>query len=134
MRVSCSCDYRRIGTVWRVRCIPVKQLKCGDVGYFAGSIKELTRFVGDTLTTAENPASEPLPGYKEALPMVFSGLYPVDNEDYAKLIKDETRRFGEQLKDSDVDAMSFKKEGNVKLNKRVMQAKFFDRLTDSHKR
>ena len=58
----------------------------------------------------------------------------VDNEDYAKLIKDETRRFGEQLKDSDVDVMSFKKEGNVKLNKRVMQAKFFERLTDLHKR
>ena len=65
--------------------VPVKQLKCGDVGYFAGSIKELTRFVGDTLTTIENPASEPLAGYKEALPMVFSGLYPVDNEDYADL-------------------------------------------------
>ena len=65
--------------------VPVKQLKCGDVGYFAGSIKELTRFVGDTLTTIENPAKEPLAGYKEALPMVFSGLYPVDNEDYADL-------------------------------------------------
>ena len=64
---------------------PVQKLTCGDVGYFAGSIKELTRFVGDTLTNSENPASEPLPGYKEALPMVFSGLYPVDNEDYANL-------------------------------------------------
>jgi len=65
--------------------VPVKQLVCGDVGYFAGSIKEITRFVGDTVTTAENPASEPLDGYKEALPMVFSGLYPVDNEDYHEL-------------------------------------------------
>jgi len=65
--------------------VQVKELSCGDVGYFAGSIKELTRFVGDTLTTMENPASEPLAGYKEALPMVFSGLYPVDNEDYADL-------------------------------------------------
>ncbi len=64
---------------------PVTELKCGDVGYFAGSIKELTRFVGDTITTVENPAKEPLPGYKEALPMVFSGMYPVDNEDYADL-------------------------------------------------
>ena len=60
-------------------------MTCGDVGYFAGSIKELTRFVGDTITNVENPASEPLPGYKEALPMVFSGMYPVDNEDYADL-------------------------------------------------
>ena len=65
--------------------VQVNELVCGDVGYFAGSIKELTRFVGDTVTTIENPASEPLPGYKEALPMVFSGMYPVDNDDYADL-------------------------------------------------
>ena len=65
--------------------VSVNELKCGDVGFFAGSIKELTRFVGDTITNAENPASEPLPGYKEALPMVFSGLYPVDNDDYQDL-------------------------------------------------
>ncbi len=63
----------------------VKELKCGDVGFFAGSIKELTRFVGDTITNAENPAPEPLSGYKEALPMVFSGLYPVDNDEYQDL-------------------------------------------------
>ena len=65
--------------------VQVEELTCGDVGYFAGSIKELTRFVGDTITTIENPAEEPLPGYKEALPMVFSGMYPVDNEDYQNL-------------------------------------------------
>lgn len=65
--------------------VPCESLKCGDVGYFAGSIKEITRFVGDTITTVENPASEPLPGYQEALPMVFSGMYPVDNEDYQDL-------------------------------------------------
>ena len=65
--------------------VPVKELFCGDVGYFAGSIKEITRFVGDTVINVENPAKEPLEGYKEALPMVFSGLYPVDNEDYHEL-------------------------------------------------
>ena len=65
--------------------VQVNELVCGDVGYFAGSIKELTRFVGDTITTIENSASEPLPGYKEALPMVFSGMYPVDNDDYHNL-------------------------------------------------
>lgn len=65
--------------------VPCASLKCGDVGYFAGSIKEITRFVGDTITTVDNPASEPLPGYQEALPMVFSGMYPVDNEDYQDL-------------------------------------------------
>ena len=67
------------------RRVSVKELKTGDVGYFAGSIKELTRFVGDTITNKNAPADEPLAGYKEALPMVFSGLYPVDNEDYQDL-------------------------------------------------
>ena len=65
--------------------VQVDELICGDVGYFAGSIKEITRFVGDTITLADNPADEPLAEYKEALPMVFSGLYPVDNEDYHDL-------------------------------------------------
>ena len=65
--------------------VQVDKLECGDVGYFAGSIKEITRFVGDTVTSVERPATEPLPGYKEALPMVFSGMYPVDNEDYQEL-------------------------------------------------
>lgn len=65
--------------------VPVNELKTGDVGYLAASIKEITRFVGDTVTLAENPATEPLSGYKEALPMVFSGMYPVDNEQYGDL-------------------------------------------------
>ena len=63
----------------------VEELKTGEVGYFAGSIKEITRFVGDTITHVEKPASEPLEGYKEAKPMVFSGLYPVDNDQYHDL-------------------------------------------------
>ncbi|MCQ2789042.1 MAG: translation elongation factor 4 [bacterium] len=65
--------------------VPVDELSCGDVGYFAGSIKEISRFVGDTITLVEKPADSPLEGYKEALPMVFSGLYPVDNDDYQDL-------------------------------------------------
>lgn len=65
--------------------VQVDELICGDVGYFGGSIKELTRFVGDTITLVDNPAKEPLAGYKEALPMVFSGLYPVDNDEYPDL-------------------------------------------------
>ena len=65
--------------------VPVKELKTGDVGYMGCSIKEVTRFVGDTITTVENGASEPLDGYKEALPMVFSGMYPVDNDQYQDL-------------------------------------------------
>ncbi len=65
--------------------VPVKALKTGDVGYMGCSIKEITRFVGDTITHVENGASEPLAGYKEALPMVFSGMYPVDNDQYQDL-------------------------------------------------
>ncbi len=65
--------------------VPVNELKTGEVGYLAGSIKEINRFVGDTITNAENPAHEPLEGYKEAKPMVFSGLYPVDNDQYQDL-------------------------------------------------
>ena len=65
--------------------VPVKELKTGDVGYMGCSIKEVTRFVGDTITTVENGADEPLAGYKEALPMVFSGMYPVDNDQYQDL-------------------------------------------------
>ncbi len=65
--------------------VQVNELKTGEVGYFAGSIKEINRFVGDTITNAEFPAKEPLPGYKEAKPMVFSGLYPVENDQYHDL-------------------------------------------------
>ncbi len=65
--------------------VQVNELKTGEVGYLAGSIKEITRFVGDTITHADNPAKEPLEGYKEAKPMVFSGLYPVDNDQYHDL-------------------------------------------------
>ena len=65
--------------------VPVKSLKTGDVGYIGCSIKEVARFVGDTVTLSENGAEEPLEGYKEALPMVFSGMYPVDNDQYQDL-------------------------------------------------
>ena len=77
----------------------IDELKTGEVGYFAGSIKEITRFVGDTITTVENPAKEALEGYKEAKPMVFSGLYPVNNEDYHEL-KDSLEKL--KLSDSSI--------------------------------
>ncbi|WP_018084665.1 translation elongation factor 4 [Desulfurispora thermophila] len=64
----------------------VDELKTGEVGFLAASIKNVkdTR-VGDTVTDAENPAPEPLPGYRQVKPMVYCGLYPVDNVDYGDL-------------------------------------------------
>ncbi|KYO65154.1 translation elongation factor 4 [Thermovenabulum gondwanense] len=61
-------------------------LRAGEVGYVVAGIKNVkdTR-VGDTITDAERPAQNPLPGYKKAVPMVFSGMYPADGEDYEKL-------------------------------------------------
>ncbi|MDD3594225.1 MAG: translation elongation factor 4 [Candidatus Gastranaerophilales bacterium] len=64
---------------------PSKVIKTGEVGYMAASIKEVTQLVGDTVTLAEAPAKEPLPGYKKAVPMVFSGMFPVDNDQYHDL-------------------------------------------------
>ena len=78
---------------------PVSELKTGEVGYMACSIKEITRFVGDTITNANAPADEPLEGYKEAKPMVFSGLYPVDNDQYHDL-KDALEKL--KLNDSSI--------------------------------
>ncbi|MBR2744291.1 MAG: translation elongation factor 4 [Clostridia bacterium] len=66
--------------------MPCDKLEAGDVGYIAASIKNLSDIrVGDTITHKENPASEPLPGYKKVNPMVYCGLYPMDGSDYENL-------------------------------------------------
>ena len=63
-----------------------KELKTGEVGYIAASIKSLSDVrVGDTITLKENPAQEPLPGYKKVNPMVYCGIYPIDGSDYENL-------------------------------------------------
>jgi len=66
--------------------IPADALYAGEVGYICASIKNVadTR-VGDTITLASNPAKEPLPGYKKAVPMVFCGIYPADGSKYTDL-------------------------------------------------
>ena len=65
---------------------PVEQLGAGEVGYVITGIKDVTKLrVGDTLTTKVDPASEPLPGYREVKPMVFCGLFPIDSDDYPDL-------------------------------------------------
>ncbi|MDP7071670.1 MAG: translation elongation factor 4 [Candidatus Marinimicrobia bacterium] len=66
--------------------VKAKELRSGDVGYVVASIRDVNHVLpGDTLTTKENAASEPLPGYEEMKPMVFSGLYPADSDDYEQL-------------------------------------------------
>jgi GTP-binding protein LepA len=66
--------------------VQAKELKSGDVGYLLASIRDVSHILpGDTITTKENAASEPLPGFKEIKPMVFSGLYPSDSDDYDQL-------------------------------------------------
>ncbi len=61
-------------------------LHAGEVGFLITGIKDVTKLrVGDTLTTRINPASEPLPGYREVKPMVFCGLFPIDSDDYPDL-------------------------------------------------
>ena len=58
----------------------------GDVGYFIGNIKTTAEIkIGDTLTDSKKPASEPLPGFKEVQPMVFSGIYPINTADFEQL-------------------------------------------------
>ena len=65
---------------------PTDELTAGEVGYIAASIKSLSDIrVGDTITNNENPAKEPLPGYKKVNPMVYCGLYPMDGSDYENL-------------------------------------------------
>ncbi len=63
----------------------VDTLKAGDVGYIACSIKEIQNIVGDTITTQANPCLDVIPGYKQAMPVVFCGLYPVDSAEYEDL-------------------------------------------------
>ena len=86
------------------------RLQAGDVGYVAASVKNVrdTR-VGDTLTSAECPASEPLPGYKRVTPMVFSGVYPADGARY-----DDLREALEKLQLNDA-SLSFDAEVSVAL-------------------
>ncbi|MBR2844758.1 MAG: translation elongation factor 4 [Solobacterium sp.] len=68
------------------REVPVRTLGCGDVGWFAASIKSIQDvMVGDTVTSAVRPASEPLEGYRRMNPMVYCGLYPSDAQKYGDL-------------------------------------------------
>ncbi|MBU3110459.1 translation elongation factor 4 [Clostridium lacusfryxellense] len=90
--------------------LPVPQLMAGDVGYITASIKNVRDArVGDTITEAARPALKPLKGYKPAVPMVFSGIYPIDGARYAEL-KESLERL--QLNDA---ALSFEPETSIAL-------------------
>ena len=96
--------------VFRPELVAVEKLGPGEVGCVIASMKDVrdTR-VGDTITLASNPAEEPLPGYRPAKPMVFCGLYPVENEEYIDL-RDALDKL--QLNDA---ALTYEAESSVAL-------------------
>ena len=90
--------------------MPSKELKAGEVGYIAASIKNLSDIhVGDTITLKDNPAKEPLKGYKKVTPMVYCGLYPMDGSQYEDL-----KEALEKLKLNDA-ALEFEQESSSAL-------------------
>ncbi len=87
-----------------------KELAEGSVGYVIANIKESSEIqIGDTMTTARNPAQTPLPGFKEIHPMVFAGIYPIETSDYEKLGKSLDKL---RLNDA---AFSYQAESSVAL-------------------
>ena len=98
------------GYMGAVDMVPASCLRAGEVGYIAASIKSIgDTKVGDTVTSAERPAAEPLAGYREVNPMVFSGIYPADGAKYVDL-----REALEKLRLNDA-SLSFEPETSVAL-------------------
>ena len=103
-------DTTEIGAFLPGQLNPTGSLRAGEVGYICASIKEVAQTrVGDTITLAERPAQEMLPGYKQVQPMVFCGIYPADGSDYEAL-----RDALEKLRLNDA-ALSFEPETSVAL-------------------
>ena len=100
-----ECGYMRATSFEPMNC-----LRAGEVGYIAASIKAVREArVGDTITRVDNPAKEPLPGYRAVQPMVFCGIYPADGAKYPDL-RDALEKL--QLNDA---ALSFEPETSVAL-------------------
>ncbi len=109
MATDKTCEIVEVG-VFTPKMMPINQLSAGDVGYICGSIKNVRDArVGDTVTEAERPIKEALPGYKPAIPMVYSGIYPVDGAKY-----DELKEALEKLQINDA-ALNFEPETSVAL-------------------
>ncbi len=99
-----------VGTMNPLGLTPRDCLGAGEVGYITASIKTVADTqVGDTITTVENPAAEPLPGYRPVQPMVYSGVYPADGAKYQDL-----REALEKLKLNDA-SMSYELESSIAL-------------------
>jgi GTP-binding protein LepA len=94
----------------RLKRIRTEQLSAGDVGYVIAGIKTLSEVaIGDTITDPERPAAAPLPGYKEAKPVVFSSIYPIATDEYEDLAKAL-----EKLKLNDA-ALTYQKDSSTAL-------------------
>ena len=110
MATGAGFDVVEIGYLGATSLVPADELLAGEVGYLTASIKNVKdTHVGDTVTDAETPALEPLPGYRKAMPMVFSGVYPQDGARYADL-----RDALEKLRLNDA-SLSFDPETSVAL-------------------
>lgn len=110
MATGSSFDVVEVGYLHPMGMLPSKEIKAGEVGFIAASIKSVRDVrVGDTITTLEHGASEPLPGYKEVKPMVYSGIYPADGARYNDL-RDALEKL--QLNDA---ALQFEAETSVAL-------------------
>jgi GTP-binding protein LepA len=95
--------------VLRPNQVKTDRLGPGEVGYLAASIKDVATLVGDTITNADHPAAQSLPGYRPAKPMVYAGIYPVDNDQFPDL-----REALEKLKLNDA-ALFFEAESSEAL-------------------
>ncbi len=110
MHTGATFEVIEVGTMAPFGLKSAPLLSAGDVGYLTASIKTVAETqVGDTVTTAENGADEPLPGFKKAQPMVFAGIYPLDGSRYGDL-RDALEKL--QLNDA---ALSFEAETSAAL-------------------
>ena len=110
MNTGAEFEVVEVGYMSAFGLVPAQKVSAGEVGYITASIKSVvdTR-VGDTVTDAENPTDEPFPGFKEALPMVYAGIYPADGARYPDL-RDALEKL--QLNDA---ALTFEPETSIAL-------------------
>ena len=110
MATGAEFDVVEVGYMGAVELVPSKSIRAGEVGYITASIKSIDDTkVGDTVTLAEAPCEESLPGYREVNPMVFSGIYPADGAHYTDL-----REALEKLQLNDA-SLSFEPETSAAL-------------------